>query len=228
MKKKAGKESAAGRLSSSPCMLGELREDGTQLVDPEQARDVARWRKAERERLIKARCSLDAQYRTDQAMIIARKLEEILAASGITAPAVSLYWPIRGEPDLLPWMHTLSQAGVRVALPVAVALAQPLIFREWRPGSRLARGLWKIPYPADGEPIVPHMVIAPVVGFDHKCYRLGYGGGFFDRTLAQSKPKPLAIGVGYPSAELRTIFPQPHDIPMDWVVTGSGTLQFHC
>jgi 5,10-methenyltetrahydrofolate synthetase len=227
VKKIAGEESAAATLSSPPCMLGELGEDGTPLVDPEQARDVARWRKAERERLIKARCSLDTQYRADQTLVIARKLEEILAASGITAPAVSVYWPIRGEPDLRPWMHTLSQAGVRVALPVAVALAQPLIFREWRPHARLAQGLWKIPYPADGELIVPQVVIAPLVGFDHGCYRLGYGGGFFDRTLAQLNPKPLAIGVGYPGAELRTIFPQPHDIPMDWVVTGSGTLQFH-
>ena len=227
MKKIAGEEFPAARLSSSPCMLDELREDGTPLVDPEQARDVARWRKAERERLINARCSLDAQYRADQTLIIAGKLDEILAASGVAAPAVSVYWPIRGEPDLRPWMHTLSQAGVRVALPVAVALAQPLIFREWRPNARLARGLWKIPYPADGELIVPHVVIAPVVGFDHACYRLGYGGGFFDRTLAQLKPKPLAIGVGYPGAELRTIFPQAHDIPMDWVATGSGTLQFH-
>jgi 5-formyltetrahydrofolate cyclo-ligase len=228
VKKKAGEELPAARLSSSPCMLDELREDGTPLVDPEQARDVARWRKAERERLIKARCSLDAQYRADQTLIIARKLEELLATSGVTAPAVSVYWPIRGEPDLRPWMHTLSQAGMRVALPVAVAPAQPLIFREWRPNARLARGLWKIPYPADGELIVPHVVIAPVVGFDRACYRLGYGGGFFDRTLAQLKPKPLAIGVGYPGAELRTIFPQPHDIPMDWVVTSSGTLKFQC
>ncbi|MGC2031498.1 MAG: 5-formyltetrahydrofolate cyclo-ligase [Steroidobacteraceae bacterium] len=228
MKNITGEQFPAAKLASSPCLLDELREDGTPIVDPEQVRDVARWRKAERERLIRARCSLDTQYRADQTLVIARKLEEILAASGLTAPAVSVYWPIRGEPDLRPWTHALSQAGARVALPVAVALAQPLIFREWRPNARLARGLWKIPYPADGELIVPDVVIAPVVGFDHGCYRLGYGGGFFDRTLAQLSPKPLAIGVGYPGAELRTIFPQPHDIPMDWVVTGSGTLQVHC
>jgi 5-formyltetrahydrofolate cyclo-ligase len=214
-------EFPAAALASSPCMLHELRPDGTAIIDPEQARDVARWRKAERERLIKARCSVSAQYRAEQAVIIAQRLEQIVADSGLNAPAVSTYWPIRGEPDLRPWMHTLCQAGVRVALPVAVALAQPLIFREWRPKARLARGLWNIPYPADGELIVPNVVIAPVVGFDHECYRLGYGGGFFDRTLAQLRPKPLAIGVGYANAELRTIFPQPHDIPMDWLVTGS-------
>jgi hypothetical protein len=90
-----------------------------------------------------------------------------------------------------------------------------------------ARGLWNIPHPADGKLIVPNVVIAPVVGFDLEGFRLGYGGGFFDRTLARLNPKPLTIGVGYPEAELRTIFPQPHDIPMDWVVTGSGTLYAH-
>jgi 5-formyltetrahydrofolate cyclo-ligase len=82
-------------------------------------------------------------------------------------------------------------------------------------------GLWKIPYPAEGAEIVPRVVPAPLVGFDKDCFRLGYGGGFFDRTLARFPTKPLVIGVGYPNALIRTIFPQPHDIPMDWVVTGA-------
>jgi 5,10-methenyltetrahydrofolate synthetase len=215
------------RSASSPCMQHELRADATPAVDPVQARDVARWRKAERERLIAARCLLANQDRLEQAATIAERLAQIIATSGIAAPAVSVYWPIRGEPDLRAWMHALFQSGVRVALPVATALAQPLVFREWRPGARLARGLWNIPHPADGKSTVPNVVIAPVVGFDLQGYRLGYGGGFFDRTLARLNPKPLTIGVGYPDAELRTIFPQPHDIPMDWVVTGSGTLYAH-
>lgn len=211
MKKTVDEELAAVRVASSPCMLG---------IDAEQALDVARWRKAERERLINARCVLEIRYRTDQSGAIARQLQQIVASSGIAAPTVSVYWPIRGEPDLRPWMRALSQSNVRVALPVAVALAQPLVFREWRPEARLARGLWNIPYPADGEILIPNVVIAPLVGFDRGCYRLGYGGGFFDRTLARMNPKPLTIGVGYPSAELRTIYPQSHDIPMDRVVTG--------
>ena len=215
------------RPASSPCMQHELQADGTPSVDPEQARDVARWRKAERERLIKARLLLPEPVRMKQAATIAARLGQIVATSGIAAPAVSVYWPMRGEPDLRAWMHALFESGVRVALPVATALAQPLVFREWYPGTRLARGLWNIPHPADGKLIVPNVVIAPVVGFDLQGYRLGYGGGFFDRTLAQMNPKPLTIGVGYPEAELRTIFPQPHDIPMDWVVTGSGTLYAH-
>ena len=64
-------------------------------------------------------------------------------------------------------------------------------------------------------------MLAPLVGFDKDCFRLGYGGGFFDRTLPGFPAKPLVIGVGYPSALIRTIFPQPHDIPMDWVATGA-------
>lgn len=114
----------------------------------------------------------------------------------------------------------MSERRVHIALPVAVALGQPLRFREWRPNARMARGLWKIPYPADGVEVVPSVVIAPVVGFDKECFRLGYGGGFFDRTLAGFDATPLAIGVGYAGAMIPTIFPQPHDIPMDWIVTG--------
>jgi 5-formyltetrahydrofolate cyclo-ligase len=181
--------------------------------------DVARWRKAERERLLAERMALSVEYRTEQGLGISQALDRIIAS--VPGTTVSVYWPIRAEPDLRPWMHALSQAGMRIALPVALALGRPLEFREWHPHARLAHGLWKIPYPADGAPVSPDIVIAPLVGFDGGCYRLGYGGGFFDRTLAALSPAPVAIGVGYPSAALRTIYPQPHDVPMDWIVTGS-------
>jgi 5,10-methenyltetrahydrofolate synthetase len=85
----------------------------------------------------------------------------------------------------------------------------------------MTRGLWKIPYPAAGPDVVPTTVLAPLVGFDSKCYRLGYGGGFFDRTLAVMRRKPVVIGLGYPQLHISTIFPQRHDIPMNWIVTGS-------
>jgi 5-formyltetrahydrofolate cyclo-ligase len=213
------KGNGGGTPASPPCLLHELGPDGAPRVDPEQARDVARWRKAERERLLAERSALTQQYRAEQGLGIAQSLDRILAS--VPGTTVSVYWPIRAEPDLRPWMHALSQAGMRIALPVALALGQPLAFREWHPHARLARGLWKIPYPADGAPVTPDIVIAPLVGFDRGCYRLGYGGGFFDRTLAILSPRALAIGVGYPGAALRTIYPQPHDVPMDWVVTGS-------
>ncbi len=218
-------EQGPGIPASSPCMLHELGPDGappdgSECVDPVQARDVANWRKAARERLLRERSAFSEDYRSRQAVEIERALEAILA--DLPPVSLSLYWPIRGEPDLRAWMGKLAANGVRIALPVAVALGQPLLFRVWQPRARLARGLWKIPYPADGAELIPDVVIAPLVGFDQACYRLGYGGGFFDRTLAKLAPKPLAIGVGYPSAVLQTIFPQPHDIPMDWIVTGSS------
>jgi 5-formyltetrahydrofolate cyclo-ligase len=171
--------------------------------------------------LIAARLALSVEERTKHAQQIAGDLDAVvpLAASTI----VSVYWPFRGEPDLRPWMAAIWSKGVGVALPVVVAKGQPLVFREWRPDGRLKRGVWHIPFPADGAAVVPTVVIAPLVGFDPAGYRLGYGGGFFDRTLAALDPKPLAIGVGHPVGALATIYPQPHDIPMNWIVTGSAS-----
>ena len=213
-------EAGPSEPASPACLLHELGPDGTPRVDPQQARDVARWRKVERERLIAARMALPAEYRAAQTLGITRDLVQLVPAG--PASCVGVYFPIRAEPDLRPWMRALCEQGATVALPLVVAHGQPLVFRIWHPGARLAHGVWNIPYPADGAAVVPNVVIAPVVGFDGACYRLGYGGGFFDRTLAAASPRPLAIGVGYPFAALATIFPQPHDVPMDWLVTGAG------
>ena len=210
---------SCGLPASPACSLHELAADGTPRVDPEQARDVARWRKVERERLIAARMALPAEYRAAQALAIARELDRVL--EGRPGAIVSLYWPIRGEPDLRPWMRARFERGTRIALPVVIAFGQPLEFREWHPQARLEHGVWRIPFPADGPVVVPDVAIAPLVGFDPACYRLGYGAGFFDRTLAALNPRALAIGVGYPEGALPTIFPQPHDVPMDWIVTGA-------
>jgi len=182
--------------------------------------DVARWRKAERQRLLAAREALPAEARAAQTAAMTRALDGLIEEG--TDRIVSAYWPIRGEPDLRPWMRARLEQGTRIALPVALALGQPLTFRQWRPGAPLARGLWNIPVPAEGPLVLPDVVLAPLVGFDAACYRLGYGGGFFDRTLAVLAPRPLAIGLGYALAEIPSIRPQPCDIPMDWIVTGAG------
>ena len=203
---------------SPPCFLHEIGPDGAP-VDAQQARDVVRWRKAERSRLIALRCGLSADHRALHTAAIVRRLDEMLSRH--SNEIVSVYWPIRAEPDLRPWMREACSRGLRVALPVAVELGQPMTFREWRPDSALARGLWKIPYPASGPDVSPTTVLAPLVGFDSKCYRLGYGGGFFDRTLAAMCRKPVVIGLGYPQLRIPTIYPQPHDIAMDWVLTGN-------
>ena len=204
-------------------MTDERRPDtaGNGGGDPLPVHDVARWRKAERERLLAERLKLSLEYRTAQTAAIGNELDRLVPRESGTI--LSVYWPIRAEPDLRAWMRAKWEQGIRVALPVAVALGQPLEFREWRPDARMARGLWKIPYPAEGADVVPTVILAPVIGFDSAHYRLGYGGGFFDRTLARlAARKPLVIGLGYPSASIPTIYPQPHDIPMSTIVTGEN------
>lgn len=218
-----GERDSGDDAGSPPCFLHELDASGSPRVDPQQTLDVARWRKAERARLIAARLKLAPEYRAAQTLAIAKDLDRIIPLTSETI--VSVYWPIRGEPDLRPWMQAKSEKGIRIALPVALALGQPLVFREWHPAAPMARGLWNIPYPADGVEVVPSVILAPVVGFDPACYRLGYGGGFFDRTLARITAAPLRIGLGYAHASINTIFPQPHDIPMHWIVTGADAPQ---
>jgi 5,10-methenyltetrahydrofolate synthetase len=180
---------------------------------------IRAWRKTERERLIAARLAIPADRRAAMAQEIAARLD--VAIDDLAGRTVSLYWPFRGEPDLRPWLASINERGGRTALPIVIEKARPLIFRAYRPGDRLEKGLWNIPVPVDGEVVVPDVTIAPLVGFDGENYRLGYGGGFFDRTLASLPKKPLIIGVGYEMQRIPTIQPQPHDIPMDLVVVSS-------
>jgi 5-formyltetrahydrofolate cyclo-ligase len=83
----------------------------------------------------------------------------------------------------------------------------------------MSRGVWNIPIPAEGETVIPDVLIAPLVGFDSSGFRLGYGGGFYDRTIAHCQVKPLIIGIGFELGRLPTIYPQAHDIAMDLIVT---------
>lgn len=179
--------------------------------------EVASWRKAERARLIEARLAIPAEKRAEMAERIIVGLDA--AIGEMTGRLVSLYWPFRGEPDLRGWMASIIARGGAVALPVVVEKGHPLVFRAYRPGDRLEKGVWNIPIPAEGESVIPDVVISPIVGFDAKNYRLGYGGGFFDRTLAAMPTKALVIGIGYETGRIPTIHPQLHDIPMDLIVT---------
>jgi len=203
------------QYASPPCFMHEL--------DPEYRApltdwaDVRRWRKAERERLIAARLAVSADARAAMSTRIAEGLDARIG--DIAGRMVSLYWPFRGEPDLRGWMAAVNARGGRTALPMVVEKGQPLVFRAYKPGDRLEKGVWNIPIPAEGEPVLPDVVISPIVGIDPGNYRLGYGGGFFDRTLAAMPFRPLVIGVGYELQRIPTIYPQPHDIPMSEVVT---------
>lgn len=199
--------------SSSPCYAHETPATAAEV-------DVPVWRKARRAALIEARKSVSVEERQSVAAEVAEVLDtEIDPRPGVI---VSLYWPFRGELDLRGWMERAHAKGARIALPLVVAKAQPLMFREWWPGCEMERGVWNILNPVNTPELTPTVVISPLVGFDPACYRLGYGGGFFDRTLAAISPRPTVIGVGHPGSALATIHPQPHDIPMDIIVTGSG------
>ena len=205
-------------FASPPCSLAEIEPAYAGLGD----KDLKAWRRAERERIIAARMALLASERAGLDEQISRYLEELIGdPSGL---AISAYWPFRAEQDLKPLLARLAERGARTALPVVVAKGQPLEFRAWKSGDPTERGVWNIPIPAAGaEVVVPDIAIAPVVGYDLQCYRLGYGGGFFDRTLAALRPhKPRLFGVGYAIQAIRTIHPQAYDIPMDAVVTEAG------
>ena len=175
------------------------------------------WRPAERERLIAARPGLSADLRSAHAAIIAGKLDAIV--DDVRGKVIAIYWPFRGEPDLRGWAGKMSDQGATIALPVVVEKAAPLVFRSWKAGEKLEKGVWNIPFPAEGAEVTPDVVISPVVGFDGGNYRLGYGGGFYDRTLAALTRRPVVIGVGYALQRIATIHPQPHDIAMDIVLT---------
>jgi 5-formyltetrahydrofolate cyclo-ligase len=189
----------------------------------ETSDEIRRWRRARREKLIGARQALPQRERQElQARIIGlleTRFPEL--ADGL----IGLYWPIRGEIGLHALIRRLVEQGAGAALPVVVEQGRPLEFRAWRPGDRLERGFWNIPVPAERRVVQPTVLLVPLVGFDPQGYRLGYGGGYYDRTLAAMTPRPRAIGVGYELGRLETIHPQPHDIPMDAIVTEAGVVE---
>lgn len=132
---------------------------------------------------------------------------------------IGFYWPFQGEIDLRPLVGGFLALGAEAALPVVVEKGKPLEFWLWQPRVKLGRGIWNIPIPADRNLVSPAVLLVPLVGFDAAGYRLGHGGGYYDRTLASLVQRPLSIGVGYELGRLETIYPQPHDIPMDAIVT---------
>jgi 5,10-methenyltetrahydrofolate synthetase len=206
--------------ASPPCHLATQGPDG-----PDPAQDLAGWRKAQRSRLLAARQALTVAARQTIASALCRHVADLIAdrcpdLRGVTASA---FWPIKGEPDLRPLLADWHAAGALAALPVVEVRHAPLVFRRWTPETRMIRGDWNIPVPGPGAAaVVPQIALAPLVGWDTAGYRLGYGGGYFDRTLAALSPRPFVIGVGFQAARIETIYPQPHDIPLDAIVTEAG------
>jgi len=219
-----------GEYSSPPCFMHELDPSylglatGEEKSSPQSLQSCApdwptvrQWRKETRATLIERRMQISAQDRADWSAGTSQRLRpELDRASG---KLIGFYWPFRGEYDARPVLAALREQGAHLALPVVVEKARPLEFREWWPGIAMPRGVWNIPIPAEGEAVFPDVLIAPLVGFDSSGYRLGYGGGFYDRTIAALPSKPSVIGVGFELSRLETIYPQAHDVPMDVIVT---------
>jgi 5,10-methenyltetrahydrofolate synthetase len=187
---------------------------------PMSPTNVQTWRKAERARLIAARETLDAATLDSWRRAIDAHLER--GFPGLARSRLAFCWPIRNEYDARHLARRLREAGAVTALPVVVAPRSPLAFREWHPGVELAKGPLGIPYPVGSPQVAPRAVLLPMNGWDAHGYRLGYGGGFFDRTLAALQEKPLVIGVAYEQARMETIHAQSWDVPMDYVVTERG------
>jgi 5,10-methenyltetrahydrofolate synthetase len=176
------------------------------------------WRREKRAALLAQRQAMPLEARQRATQLVTAKLSRFVSTRKFAI--VGLYWPIKHEINLLPWADAVArQYGTVLCLPVVVEPKKPLEFRRWSQGDPLDRGIWDIPVPARRDVVVPDLMLAPLVGFDLANYRLGYGGGYFDRTLAALQTRPTAVGVGYDFGALETIFPQSYDIRMDAVVT---------
>ncbi len=214
-------------FASPPCYAEELAQGANGAVphDSQQARDVVRWRRAERARLTSERKGLSVATRAHVSFMLSEHVRALITdlMDGVSGHVIAGYWPIRGELDLRPLLREWRMAGAQIALPVVERRAAPLIFRLWTPHASLLRGDWSIPVPPDSAPLVtPDVILSPLVGWDVEGYRLGNGGGYYDRTLAARTDDPLTIGVGLNAARLPTIFPQPHDVTMTHIVTEQG------
>jgi 5,10-methenyltetrahydrofolate synthetase len=131
---------------------------------------------------------------------------------------IGVYWPIRGEPDLRTTYVELAARGVQLALPLVVAKDQPLRFAGWTPGDALIKDALGVPIPADaGKVVQPDALLIPCVGFNARNMRLGYGGGFYDRTLAV-EPRPHALGIAYECALVK-FDGDAHDVALDKIIT---------
>ncbi|WP_295005250.1 5-formyltetrahydrofolate cyclo-ligase [uncultured Dechloromonas sp.] len=183
--------------------------------------DNTAWRRALRRDMVARRAALsDAEHDAWSAHIVAH-LQAALPLPRI----VAFCWPIKHEPDVRAVIPRWAAQGVLAALPVVVREDAPLAFRLWTPDTPLAADRYGIPTPTGGEFVQPDMLLLPLNGFDGDGYRLGYGGGYFDRTLAALSPRPLAVGVGFEINRLPTIRPERHDQRLDWLVTEAGALR---
>lgn len=167
----------------------------------------------------------------------AEALQRVLRVWLVDRPDVVIgaYWPIKGEFDPLPALFRWQEAGMeadalnarqkrRIGLPVINKMDRTLSFYTWYPGCPMEEDAYGIPKPKDTELIQPTLLFVPCVGYGPGGYRLGYGGGFYDRTLAQLQPRPFTVGLGYTHGFLPDLNPEPHDVPLDAILNDNGVV----
>jgi 5-formyltetrahydrofolate cyclo-ligase len=183
--------------------------------------DLKARRRAERAMLVARRLTAPAGEHARWSALIEASLRE--GFSALEGMIVGFCWPFQGEFDARPFVTDLRRRGVRAVLPaVVVAKAQPLEFREWWPGVAMVKGVYDLPVPDGTSSLTPDALLIPALGVGSQGDRLGYGGGYFDRTLAALRPKPIAVGLAFELSRIATIEPQAHDVFMDFIVTEGG------
>ena len=188
---------------------------------------VSTWRNELRRQAIARRMLLSEEAWELYSAVICDLLRENFLE--LSHKRVGFCWPIRNEPDLRPlfeiWENE-NHDSFSTLLPVIGEENSTLSFRAWTPNTPMTIDRYGIPSPTTGDFMQPQALLIPLVAFDSQGYRLGYGGGFFDRTLSSLQPRPLSIGVGFELSRVDTIHPQPHDERLDAIVTEAGVFRF--
>ena len=162
----------------------------------------------------------------DIGLALAQHMEQVL--DQMTGTIVAGYHPIRTEANVLPVLEVMADRGWQTALPVVVGPGEPLEFQTWLPGEALNPGAYDVRVPAHGAPVVPDVVLVPLLAYDRAGHRLGYGGGFYDRTLAalRTTGKVTALGIADVGQQVDVLLAEGHDVPLDGVLTEQGLQSF--
>lgn len=187
--------------------------DWLPLQLPQDKKTLRRQLQAERQSLV------DRHERAVQ-------LQQVLRVWLATRPemAIGAYWPIKGEFDALPALFRWSEVDEkrRIGLPVVNRDTKQLRFHLWYPGCPMEEDAYGIPKPKDTPAFEPTLLLVPCVGYGPRGVRLGYGGGFYDRTLAALSPRPFTVGLGYSHGFVPWLKAEPHDVPLDAILNEDG------
>jgi len=197
------------------------------IMSIDETKRVARARALESRSRVHEATSVNPAQDTGQTLL--RHFLDALMPSA--EMVVSGYWPVRGEIDVIPLLSHLHGKGHPCGLPVMVGRMKPLLFREWHPGLEMKEADFAIPVPGEEAPeLVPDLLLVPLLAFDGEGYRLGYGGGYYDRTMAALRAKngreSVAVGVAYAAQQCDHVPRHDEDQPLDLVVTESGAVHF--